>query len=66
MRDAECFREHLGADRWSVLGQSFGGFCTLHCLTRSGVVREAFFTGGLPPGRPVDEVYATTFSSCAG
>ena len=63
MRDAECFREHLGVERWSVLGQSFGGFCTLHYLTAfPGSVREAFFTGGLPPvGRPVDEVYATTF-----
>jgi pimeloyl-ACP methyl ester carboxylesterase len=63
VRDAECFREHLGVDRWSLLGQSFGGFCTLHYLTAfPGSVREAFFTGGLPPvGRPVDEVYATTF-----
>ena len=64
VRDAECFREHLGVERWSVLGQSFGGFCTLHYLTAApDSVREAFFTGGLPPvGRPVDEVYAATFA----
>ncbi|MEO5609859.1 MAG: alpha/beta fold hydrolase [Ornithinibacter sp.] len=64
VRDAECFREHLGVERWSLLGQSFGGFCTLHYLTASpDSVREAFFTGGVPPvGRPVDEVYAATFT----
>ncbi len=65
VRDAECFREHLGVDRWSVLGQSFGGFCTLHYLTAfPESLREAFFTGGLPPvGRPADEVYAATFAT---
>jgi pimeloyl-ACP methyl ester carboxylesterase len=65
VRDAEAFREHLGVERWSVLGQSFGGFCTLHYLTvASDSLREAFFTGGLPPvGRPVDDVYSTTFET---
>lgn len=29
VRDCEAFRQHLGAERWSVLGQSFGGFSTL-------------------------------------
>ena len=63
VQDAECFREHLGVDRWSLLGQSFGGFCSLHYLTvAADSLREVFFTGGLPPvGRPVDEVYAATF-----
>lgn len=64
VRDAECLREHLGVERWSVLGQSFGGFCTLRYLSASpDSVREAFFTGGVPPvGRPVDEVYSATFA----
>ena len=31
VRDAECFRTALGIDRWSVLGQSFGGFCAHGC-----------------------------------
>lgn len=63
--DAEAFRQHLGVDRWSVLGQSFGGFCALHYLTvAAGSLREVFFTGGLPPvGRPVDDVYAATFAT---
>src|SRR3954470_661774 len=30
--DAELLRAHLGVDRWSLLGQSFGGFCALHYL----------------------------------
>ncbi len=65
VRDAEAFREHLGAGRWSVLGQSFGGFCALHYLsTAADSLREVYFTGGLPPvGRPVDEVYAATYAT---
>lgn len=64
VRDAESFRAHLDVERWSVLGQSFGGFCALHYLTAfPGSLREAFFTGGLPPvGRHPDEVYAATYA----
>ena len=65
VRDAELLREHLGVEQWSLLGQSFGGFCSLHYLSvapRS--LREVFFTGGLPPvGRQVDDVYAATFDA---
>ncbi|HEY6889697.1 MAG TPA: alpha/beta fold hydrolase, partial [Solirubrobacter sp.] len=28
VRDAELLREALGVERWSILGQSFGGFCS--------------------------------------
>jgi pimeloyl-ACP methyl ester carboxylesterase len=65
VRDAECLREHLGVRRWSLLGQSFGGYCSLHYLCAAPEsLREVYFTGGLPPvGRPVDEVYAATFNS---
>ena len=64
VRDAESFRAHLGVDRWSLLGQSFGGFCSLHYLSAAPEsLREVFFTGGLPPvGRPVDDIYASTFA----
>ncbi|MEU7486496.1 alpha/beta fold hydrolase [Streptomyces sp. NPDC042319] len=50
VRDAELFRRHLiGEERWSVLGQSFGGFCTVHYLSHAPEgLREAFITGGLP------------------
>lgn len=65
VRDAELVRRHLGADRWSVLGQSFGGFCALAYLSMApDSLREVFFTGGLPPvGRGVDEVYARTYET---
>ncbi len=65
VRDAECFREHLGVERWSLLGQSFGGFCALRYLSAApDSLREVFFTGGLPPvGRPVDDIYSATFAA---
>jgi pimeloyl-ACP methyl ester carboxylesterase len=63
VRDAEWIRRALGVERWSVLGQSFGGFCVLAYLTHAPEgLREAFVTGGLPPvGRPVDDVYRATY-----
>ncbi|MGZ4492864.1 MAG: alpha/beta fold hydrolase, partial [Nocardioidaceae bacterium] len=63
--DCELLRAALGVDRWSVLGQSFGGFCALRYLSAApGSLREVFFTGGLPPvGRPVDDVYAATYAT---
>ncbi|MEV6415791.1 alpha/beta fold hydrolase [Kribbella sp. NPDC051718] len=65
VQDAEAFRQHLGLDRWSVLGQSFGGYCGLRYLSVApDSLNEVIFTGGLPPvGRPADDVYATTFAS---
>jgi pimeloyl-ACP methyl ester carboxylesterase len=66
--DAELLRERLGVDRWSVLGQSFGGFCALRYLSAApGALREVLFTGGLPPvGRPVDDVYRATYATMLG
>lgn len=63
--DAETFRAHLGADRWTVLGQSFGGFCALHYLcAHPDSLAAAVFTGGLPPvGRPTEEIYAATYAA---
>jgi pimeloyl-ACP methyl ester carboxylesterase len=63
VRDAELIRHELGVDRWSILGQSFGGFCTLTYLSIAPEgLREAFLTGGLSPiGRPPDEVYSATY-----
>lgn len=65
VRDAECLREHLGVPRWSLLGQSFGGFCVLHYRSRfPDSLAETYVTGGLPPvGRPPTEVYAATHAT---
>ena len=59
VRDAELLRERLGQERWSILGQSYGGFvATTYLSFAPAGVREAFVTGGLPPvGHSVDVVY---------
>ena len=64
VNDAEFIRNELGVERWSVLGQSFGGFCVLHYLSAApGGLTEAFLTGGLPPVvRHPDEVYTATYA----
>ena len=63
VRDAELIRAELGVDRWSILGQSFGGFCAMNYLSIAPEgLREAFITGGLAPvGRHPDEIYAATY-----
>jgi hypothetical protein len=65
VQDAEYIRRQLlGADTpRSVLGQSFGGFCLTHYLSVApNRVREALFTGGLPPLElSADEVYRATY-----
>ena len=63
VRDAELIRRELGVERWSLLGQSFGGFCSLTYLSFAPQgLREVLITGGLSPiGRPVDDVYAATY-----
>jgi len=63
VRDAELIRAELGGERWSVLGQSFGGFTSMTYLSIAPEgLREAFITGGLSPiGRPVDDIYGATY-----
>ena len=65
VRDCERLRVALGVDTWSLVGQSFGGFCSLSYLSVApDSLREVLFTGGVPPvGRPVDDVYATTYAT---
>lgn len=63
VRDCEAMRAHLGADTWSVLGQSFGGFTTLAYLsTDSSSLADVYITGGLSAiGRNPDDVYALCY-----
>jgi len=65
VRDAEFIRKALlGADAsWSLLGQSYGGFCiTTYLSLAPEHVREAFITGGVPPAlRTAEEVYRATY-----
>ena len=63
VRDAEWIRRELGVERWSVLGQSFGGMCVITYLSLAPqALAEAFVTGGIPAlGPRIDEVYARTY-----
>jgi len=62
--DAEFIRRRLtGGAPWAVLGQSFGGFCTVTYLSKAADgIREAFITGGLPGlSATADDVYRATY-----
>lgn len=61
--DCEMLRQGLGIERWSLLGQSFGGFCAFTYLSRHpDSLREVMISGGVPQiGIPVDDVYRGTF-----
>lgn len=64
IRDAEAIRAQLcPADKWAILGQSFGGFCVLHYLSAAPKsVSEAYITGGIPSlTRSCDAVYQATY-----
>ena len=66
--DAELIRQQVTGGRpWSVLGQSFGGFCTVAYLSRAGDgLREAFIAGGLPGlDTTADDVYRLTYQAVA-
>ena len=65
VQDAEWIRRALlgASGRWTVLGQSYGGFCIAHYLSAAPEGLEAaIFTGGLPPlARSADEIYRATY-----
>jgi pimeloyl-ACP methyl ester carboxylesterase len=67
VRDCELLREALGVERWSLLGQSFGGLCVHTYLSFAPHnVREALVTGGIPPlGPRIDDVYRATYATLA-
>tara|TARA_Y100001970_G_C14247183_1_gene869124 strand:- start:3139 stop:4374 length:1236 start_codon:yes stop_codon:yes gene_type:complete len=64
VRDAEMIREQLvGNNKWSVLGQSFGGFCATHYLSfYPDSLDKVFITGGIPPlNAHPDDIYRSTY-----
>ncbi|KAI5292418.1 hypothetical protein KEM52_006371 [Ascosphaera acerosa] len=74
VRDCEAVRKYLTADapanmkKWSVLGQSYGGFCaTTYLSFHPEGLREVFITGGLPPvsQKSPDATYKHTFAKLA-
>ncbi len=64
VRDAEAIRQTLIGDTpWSILGQSFGGFCAMNYLSSAPeALKEVLITGGIPSlTRTVDDVYRATY-----
>jgi pimeloyl-ACP methyl ester carboxylesterase len=62
--DAELIRQEVTGGRpWSILGQSFGGFCAVTYLSHApDGLREALITGGLPGlDTCADDVYRATY-----
>ena len=63
VRDAEFIREQFGVEKWAILGQSFGGFCSLTYLSLfPQSLLRSYITGGVPSIlRHPDDVYNATF-----
>ncbi|KAI5055698.1 hypothetical protein GOP47_0029219 [Adiantum capillus-veneris] len=67
VKDAEYVRSCLDQDKepWTVLGQSYGGFCAVTYLSfASEGLRQVLLTGGLPPvksGCTAELVYRSCF-----
>jgi pimeloyl-ACP methyl ester carboxylesterase len=64
VRDAELLRRELvGAAPWTVLGQSFGGFCAVTYLSFApDGLEQVLIAGGLPSlDRPAEDVYRASF-----
>lgn len=64
VEDMERFRKCLLKDtKWTLLGQSFGGFCSFTYLSKYPQSLEAVMvTGGVPPiHHTVDQVYGATY-----
>lgn len=64
--DAEALRRALGIKKWTVMGQSFGGFIITAYLSRfPEAIEKAYITGGLPGLTKVNRIYERTFEATA-
>ncbi|MEV6074634.1 alpha/beta fold hydrolase [Streptomyces sp. NPDC052069] len=64
VRDCEAIRPQVtGGETWTVLGQSFGGFCAVRYLSAAPEgLTAALITGGLPAlDAHADEVYRAAY-----
>ena len=64
VEDCERLRAHLiGDQRWALLGQSFGGFCSTRYLSaHPEALSLVLITGGLPPlSASAEEIYRRTY-----
>ncbi|WP_309079910.1 alpha/beta fold hydrolase [Zhihengliuella sp.] len=67
VHDAEAIRRALGLERWSTLGQSYGGFITLTYLSLAPEgLERSLITGGLAPlSGHAERVYRATYARMA-
>ncbi len=67
VKDAELWREYFKQEQWSILGQSFGGFCVLSYLSFfPQSLTKALITAGIPPiTGHADRVYQHTYVEVA-
>lgn len=65
--DAEYVRHQLAGDvPWTILGQSFGGFCAVSYLSLAPEgLANVLITGGLPGLTHVDDIYRLTYAKTA-
>ncbi|WP_230389728.1 alpha/beta fold hydrolase [Vibrio nitrifigilis] len=63
VRDAESIRQQWNIDKWAIIGQSFGGFCSLTYLSLfPQSVLRSYITGGIPYiNASADDVYRATY-----
>ncbi len=63
--DCELLRVALQGEqgKWTLLGQSFGGFCSMHYLSVApDSLREVLITGGVPGlDTDIDDIYRLTY-----
>lgn len=68
VRDSEAIRKILAGpdEKWSALGQSYGGFCIMTYLSLAPAgLKECLIFGGVPSmTRHVDDVYRATHRFC--
>lgn len=65
VRDAEVIRQALiGDEKWMILGQSYGGFCSFTYLSLfPNSLKALLITGGIPPiGYDAEHVYTATYA----
>lgn len=64
IEDCEHIRRELGIEKWTLLGQSNGGFLSFIYLSKyPDALKQVLVTGGIPPiGYTNDHVYSATYA----
>lgn len=64
VEDYEFVRKALGIEKWSLLGQSYGGFTSFTYLSKYDTsLKEVLVTGGVPPiNFSPDDVHSATYA----